>query len=54
MPPKFLSLHPSIYSSCEIQLWLKNGLGLLSRDQLVAGLSVLVSEDNAVLGSDLT
>lgn len=56
MPPKFLSLHPSIYSSwrCEIQSWLKNGLGLLSRYQLVTGLSVLLSDDNAVLGSDFT
>ena len=48
--------HPSIYSSwrCKILLWLKNGLGFLSRYQLVTGLSVLLSEDNAVLGPDFT
>lgn len=48
--------HPSIYSSWrrKILLRLKNGLVFWSRYQLITGLSVLFSEDNAVLGPDFT
>lgn len=48
--------HPCIHGSWrwQILLWLKNGLGFLSRYQLVTGLGVLFSEDNEVLTPNFT
>lgn len=48
--------HPCIHSSWswQILLWLKNGLGFLSRYHLVTGLGVLFSEDNEVLTPNFT